>query len=572
MELSLPDASQFLGVPNRAEADNSRESILSHISETLDHMLGNQPFPLTKDNVLDLEAANFPPRSSAEPKVVDLGAANPPFPNPALRDNRRPSQNPFTPFIFEFTNKGRIRKKFEDPESCRWIAYNVRRTSPLCVWCCALVVMGIWTLICDSTRPFYNVFCDAEQTTPVPMGQMAAPKEEEEGRTIPLSQKIATLETIVGFGGALLVTQGLLCLRSSRERLERVAHTAINVAVSILKGTLPMSDRTKLQRRIFEFLALVTAYPVCLLHQMRGNTYDPSVVQICRDAALRLQKLRPIRADQYTPKGPGDPPRDYSTSADTLTETKHFFEKLSLQLDHDFRTFSTRAQPPSMAPQRVIFSIRKHLEDLIDSEDLHMGRSPIVRENIDIMAVSGRECTVFSYPDAAPLSFLWALGLTASALCFIFPIQLCAEIDRRHPIETSLKFLAIVVISATAFTVLIEVTGLWDPYGRAVNMYSWTLGIAREIDCMMDEYDSTDFNAAGRRHGYNATESVVPPGPFRRSFASESIHRLSSRDGRLEDQYPVSSESSLDGWAWDKASCCSPSDRGGGKRGEGAAG
>ncbi|KAF4995644.1 hypothetical protein FDECE_12739 [Fusarium decemcellulare] len=441
-------------------------------------MLGNQPFPPTKDNVLDLEAANFPPRSSTEPKVVDLGAANPPFPNPALRDSRRPSRNPFTP------------------------------SSPLRVWCCALVVMSIWAFICASTRPFYNVFCDAEQTTPVPMGQMAAPKEEE-ARNTSLSQKIATLETIVAFGGTVFVTQGLICLRSSRERLERVAHTAINVAVSILKGTLPVTERTKLQLRIFEFLALVTAYPVCLLHQMRGNTYDPSVVQICQDAALRLQKLRPIRVDQYSRKGLADTPRDYSTSADTLTETKHFFEKLSLQLDHDFRTFSTRAQPPSMAPQRVIFSIRKHLEDLIDSEDLHMGRSPII---------------------------------------------------------------PIIVIGATAFTILNEVTSLWDPYGRAVNMYSWTLGIAREIDCMMDEYDGTDLSTTGRRHGYNAAKSLVPPGPFRRSFATESIHRWSDSDERLEDPYPVSSESSLDGWTWDKTSCCSPYKRGGGKRGEGAAG
>jgi hypothetical protein len=125
-------------------------------------------------------------------------------------------------------------------------------------------------------------------------------------------------------------------------------------------------------------LALVTAYPVCLANRIRGNTHDPCVVTLCNRAAKRLQQLRPIEKD--------DPGTRSETNTSSVTfqegtrnEMEHFFEILSLQLEREFRT-SSRSKLPSIAPQRVMYNIRNHLDDLADICDFGTFRTPLIRK------------------------------------------------------------------------------------------------------------------------------------------------------------------------------------------------
>ncbi|KAL6354888.1 hypothetical protein LRP88_12246 [Fusarium phalaenopsidis] len=199
---------------------------------------------------------------------------------------------------------------------------------------------------------------------------------------------------------------------------------------------------------------------------------------------------------------------------------EHFFEILSLQLEREFRT-SSRSKLPSIAPQRVMYNIRNHLDDLADICDFGTFRTPLIREflmpgiansltrtgeNVDLMAMIGRESSVYAYSDnVKPIAFLWTFDIVARVLCLSLPIQTCTTLAWSMMGRAALEIAGISVITATALTILNEIWGLWDPYAKGVNIYSWTLGVAREIDAMLnDVYDSDRDRDKGlplRKHG-----------------------------------------------------------------------
>ncbi|UPL01920.1 hypothetical protein LCI18_012854 [Fusarium solani-melongenae] len=325
--------------------------------------------------------------------------------------------------------------------------------------------------------------------------------------------------------------------------MERVAHTATTVAAAVLKSAKPGDMRREdLQLNVFNCLALVTAYPVCLVNRIRGNTHDPCVVTLCNRAAKRLQQLRPIEKD--------DPETRSVTNTSSVTfqegtrnEMEHFFEILSLQLEREFRT-SSRSKLPSIAPQRVMFNIRNHLDDLADICDFGTFRTPLIRkilcagiansltttgENVDLMAMIGRESSVYAYSDnVKPIAFLWTFDIVARVLCLSLPIQTCTTLAWSMVGRAALEIAGISVITATALTILNEIWGLWDPYAKGVNIYSWTLGVAREIDAMLnDVYDSDRDRDKGlplRKHGYDAWK--IPSDKPRPSPADEELPRV----------------------------------------------
>ncbi|EEU42119.1 uncharacterized protein NECHADRAFT_86045 [Fusarium vanettenii 77-13-4] len=409
-----------------------------------------------------------------------------------------------------------IEKKMSNPWSCRHINYNVRNTSNFRRWCRCFLLMTGWCIFVGLLRDRLAFICGPTATT---IEEMTA------ARFIPPQQifrpnVVIFLEAVAAAGGAWALTQGITSSRSSREKMEGIAHASTTVAGMILKGAKSGDKkRAKLQLHVFNCLALITAYPVCVLHRLCGNTLDPCVVARCNRAAKRLQRLRPIEKD--------DPETESTISTSSVTfqeytrnEKKHFFEMLSLQLEREFRTSFSQPKLPSMASHRVLFNLRNHIDDLSDSFDLGAVRPPILRENADIMGGAGRESSAYAYRDhTTPTVLLWAIDIATRVLCIGLPLQTCTVLSWSMMGRVVFEITGISLIAATALTILSEIWRLWDPYSRGINMYSWTLGVAREIDAMLnDVYDSDIDKNRGlplRKHGYNNDRNTSINSPLR---------------------------------------------------------
>ncbi|KAI8656039.1 hypothetical protein NCS55_01258100 [Fusarium keratoplasticum] len=366
----------------------------------------------------------------------------------------------------------RIEKKIGNPWSCRRINYNIHKLSNLTGWCLRFFLTILWCIFIGLLHDRLPFIC----------GPSASTIEEAAAARFLFQQQIFRPNIILFFealaagGGSFAMTQGFISLRASRERMERVAHTATTVAAAVLKSAKPGDMRREdLQLNVFNCLALVTAYPLRPIEKD-----DPGTRSVTNTSSVTFQE-------------------------GTRNEMEHFFEILSLQLEREFRT-SSRSKLPSIAPQRVMYNIRNHLDDLADICDFGTFRTPLIRENVDLMAMIGRESSVYAYSDnVKPIAFLWTFDIVARVLCLSLPIQTCTTLAWSMMGRAALEIAGISVITATALTILNEIWGLWDPYAKGVNIYSWTLGVAREIDAMLnDVYDSDRDRDKGlplRKHG-----------------------------------------------------------------------
>lgn len=52
-----------------------------------------------------------------------------------------------------------------------------------------------------------------------------------------------------------------------------------------------------------------------------------------------------------------------------------------------------------------------------------------------------------------------------------------------------LPVIILALICTVGMMLLDEMWSMWDPYGRGINVHSWTLGIAMEIDAMINEFN-----------------------------------------------------------------------------------
>ncbi|KAM5356590.1 hypothetical protein ACJ41O_003236 [Fusarium nematophilum] len=394
-------------------------------------------------------------------------------------------------------DRKRIEYKLQNIKSCRSIPYKIRRGSPLIAWFGRFAMMILWTLLVAIIRERLNLFCGNELTSLEEMASERRPHSRNIGR----HRLLLYFEALAAAGGGFMLAQGHISMRTSRERMERVGHTATTVAASLLKGSsLCAGPYPKdLQLTTYICLALTVAYPVCLVHKIRGNTYEPNVVDFCTQAAHDLRRLTIAREKKEETNNKDSGATDSFQPDFSLIKEHHFFEILSLELERQFRVGSKRAKKtPSMASHRVIYTIRQYLEKYIDDDVFDICRSPIVRENIDLMAMAGRECAVFAYTDVIPISFIWTLSITAWMLCLGIPIQACTVVDPARPYKTAFELLGIGLLGATALTVVNEIRGMWNPYGKGVNTFAWSLGIAREIDCMVNDFYRRDGKPAIR--------------------------------------------------------------------------
>ncbi|KJZ77230.1 hypothetical protein HIM_03551 [Hirsutella minnesotensis 3608] len=338
---------------------------------------------------------------------------------------------------------------------------------------------------------------------------------------------ISWAEAIVTTGACFLLAQGYYGIRAARERMERVKQTAVTLAYAFTKTTIPNSehghDKEDLQLLIYECLALLTAYPVALLEQMRGNTCEPAISKYCQDVALTLKRLRrgengPIKSQSYE-SGYWSQGQQ---GVQQFATVEHFFEIFSLQLHLEYSKQTMRTKGPSLSTQHIIYTLRNHFENLVDLRNVDDRRTPIIRENIDMMSLAGRECAIFAIIDVIPLAFLWAVYSSGLVVALYCPVKLCESISDWAPVVepgqirivypsmySLLAMASLSTASAVLLTCLSEMWAMWDPYGSGTNTFAWTLGIALEIDNILNEFYEYDTSNLVRVHSYMDTAGCL---------------------------------------------------------------
>lgn len=58
------------------------------------------------------------------------------------------------------------------------------------------------------------------------------------------------------------------------------------------------------------------------------------------------------------------------------------------------------------------------------------------------------------------------------------------------------------LVCAVIMMILAEMWAMWDPFGKGMNTFSWTLGIASEIDNMLNEFYEAQMKAPVREHRF----------------------------------------------------------------------
>ncbi|KAF7551110.1 hypothetical protein G7Z17_g5232 [Cylindrodendrum hubeiense] len=257
-------------------------------------------------------------------------------------------------------------------------------------------------------------------------------------------------------------------------------------------------DGEHLQLVIYECLALTTAYPVALLQQMRGNTCEPAITKYCHETAAALQHLRlgGSSDDKLNCRR-----KAWSTLPLHFVPVDYFFEIFSLQLEREFQRQPMRSKVPSVGPQHIIYCIRNHFENLVDGGNLDERRAPIILQNCDWIINSPRNT-------GGNIMIPTAMTLVA-----IFGIS---------------------AMSATILTLLQELWNMWDPFGKGINTFAWTLGIAREIDDMLNEYDEYDENSLIRVHSYMQPGFMGSMGPVQEEFQEDFVEDFQHRSTRVQ--------------------------------------
>ncbi|KAH6889719.1 hypothetical protein B0T10DRAFT_571779 [Thelonectria olida] len=416
----------------------------------------------------------------------------------------------------------KLDRKIRNPRSCRDIGYRIRHINPIWPffsrWFGFIILSVLISMFHSRMGLTCGVIFEAGQDSAARLG-FEAPKPGSNGtaklgRQIP-SRWLVFAQVFVGATVCFIMSQGIVGMRGARERIEYIRQTTSTLAYSLLKTARPNPGYglgwRDLQVTIYECLALAVAYPVALLQEIDYNTWEPDITRHCQETALALQQLREGSAQQDEL----DIRRVFNTEptyVPDLVTVDCFFEIFSLQLEKEYRTQLTKAAIPAMTSHHIIYNIRNHFENLVDQGNLDERRAPIVRENIDMLAFAGRESFINSFGDVSPTVLIWLIDVSVRIIALTLPAQNCdwiinttQDVHGRLTVPTLMTVVAIFglsAISATILTLLSEMWQMWDPFSCGINNHAWTLGLAREVDHMVNEFDEQDDCAKIRKHGY----------------------------------------------------------------------
>lgn len=140
-----------------------------------------------------------------------------------------------------------------------------------------------------------------------------------------------------------------------------------------------------------------------------------------------------------------------------------------------------------------------------------------------MLAQAGRECNIFSLQDVVPIALLYVVDFCCRVVAFGVPIQNCEWVINETDLQAHnsivpragafVAWVMLSIIGAAMLSVLEEMWHLWDPLGKSTNVYSWSLGIASEIDHMLNEFYEHDTSILVRKHAY-MDASVQLNGPL----------------------------------------------------------
>ncbi|KAM4064504.1 hypothetical protein HRG_005131 [Hirsutella rhossiliensis] len=437
-------------------------------------------------------------------------------------DNRPFPWLPWTLFGSNLEHKAR------NPAACDAIGYQIR--PPSLIYAFLRRFLGFF-MLCFLISLFHRqleskgLYCRGAVGRPEPRMDDSFRKPEVDNTLVKL-----WAETLITTGACFLLAQGLYGVRAARERMERVRQTAVTLAYSFTKTTAATSEmgrnKEEMQLLIYECLALLTAYPVALLEQIRGNTCEPAITRYCQDVARALKQLRSgqdsnLASQCYESKPWARTNRGHHQFA----TVEYFFEIFSLQLQLEYSRQTMRTKAASLTSQHIIFNLRNHFENLVDLRNVDDRRTPIIRENIDMLSLAGRECGIFSLTDVLPVVFLHSVSVAGWLIALYSPIQRCDWIVDWAPdgstginlptLNAMVPMAVLSLMSSMLTTVLAEMWMMWDPFGKGTNTYGWTLGIAMEIDNMLNDFYEYDTDALVRAHTY------MDPVPCRHEMGSD---------------------------------------------------
>ncbi|KAI9155095.1 hypothetical protein HJFPF1_07663 [Paramyrothecium foliicola] len=378
----------------------------------------------------------------------------------------------------------RLDRKAHDLLERRSIRYSVSRTSNLRGFIVRWVLLYIYCMLIAFFHKPIGVKCETPH---------AVPPSSKPPSTSQISVFAAWAATIVGAALFFMLTQGYYGLRSARERTERVKQTAVTLAYSFLKTT----NADSVVGYTHEELQLII---YC----------EPAVTKYCQEVARTLKRLRADAGAQFESSVQSGCFRE-TRGRQHFAQVDYFFEVFSLQLQKEFERRPMKTNAPPLISHYILYNLRNHFENLVELGNLDDRRTPIVRENIDMLAMAGRECTIFAGSDVAPVVLLWLLTICCWILAFLAPVAKCdmlvnatnPTLDHQMPgFHVFLAALPLSAVSAVLLSLLDELWRMWEPFRRGVNTFAFTLGLAKEIDNMVNQFYEDDSVVPVRRHAY----------------------------------------------------------------------
>jgi hypothetical protein len=145
------------------------------------------------------------------------------------------------------------------------------------------------------------------------------------------------------------------------------------------------------------------------------------------------------------------------------------------------------------------------------------------------MSNLGREIHVCTMRDVTPTVFLYTVYLAALALVIWLPIENCSRlinttlvIPSAQPEIPTIRTIFVLIFAAIIFALLLTIVRqawhMWNSLSSGVmNTDGWTLGIAMELDALLNQFYETDPAAMIRKHSYMPSRQRGPkPGSVSR--------------------------------------------------------
>lgn len=156
------------------------------------------------------------------------------------------------------------------------------------------------------------------------------------------------------------------------------------------------------------------------------------------------------------------------------------------------------------------------------------------------MGALGREAHVNTPRDVRPRVFTWTIFICVWLTILRHPIDNCHLLvnsriasPAQPEFPTFLTLKSMVVVSAIAsllLTLLSEAWSFWDPFNKGFNTYAWSLGIAMELDALLNQFHETEPAAMIRKHSYMPGRADIPRGSITRWAGQPSQHILPGPD------------------------------------------